>query len=258
MVPSNQEGYACLQVERRIIDRPTEFLGKVGHIARKVFGEEPVTALPETSVYAEEHEDGSIELDEPVTRLVTVHEPVAPVYRADDLRLVLLRMSVPLEMSGKYNFNRKAYVFNANQNYILKGKGKPNRKLPPIRETLDKISTDHDVRPTNTPILFDRIQDIGDLAGEKELALLPSVGQPASTVVHEQSAACSEWLTDISPSAMNPQSLQIPFVPFMRLPRDVSDGQFKQFMDELNGQPHLLPVRLVMDSMKARSGKRMV
>lgn len=259
MVSGTPEEYSCLQVERPIVSGSAEFLGKVAHIALKVFGEEPITSVSETRIHTEERDDGSIELGELETRAVTIHTPRSIIYSPDDLRLVLLRKYVPVEMSSKYNFNHKVFLFNQdNRGPVQKRRGKTQRQKETIREAIDTISTDHDVPALNTPIHFDRIQDIFDLGGQKELALLPSVGKPASTVVLKQAVACSDKLVEISPSAMNPQGPEIPFVPFMRLPLDVTDRKLEQFMDEVNSQPTLLPVRLVMGGVRAKNGDRRV
>lgn len=256
MTHTNHEGYRYLQVYRQVVNNPVDFTSKVATLASRIFGQAVSTAMTETGMAAADYEDQRDSL-EPIRSLTTVRSPAFDVYRPTDLRLLLLRRTVSLALSG-YNLNNHAGHFTGQQPMVFKprsGKSVPSGNQSPVRSGFEKISAAHDLNPRRLIVKFDTIHEIHDRGFGRELALAPKIGQVASESLNEESDYCQDALEKLAQRTANPSASVSTVVPFMQVPSLPPGSRQKERFVELLYDPemNILPVVLVLGPMYANS-----
>lgn len=247
MAFSERSGYTYLQVDRPVTNRPVHFISKVAFLGARIFGTEPTAAITETGIDLEA--DGEGGLDELTRQLVVVRQSAVDVYPADNLRLVLLRRSVPVAMEHRYNFNHYASRFTAKA--PRKARAAAALALgSTIASRIDRIAEDSGFDPANSLVRFDRLQEISGTGFGTELALAPQVGSLGSSMLRRQVRQSEVELAHLSNKPAYPGSSFSPVVPFMRIPEDATDRQFERFIGEIQD---CLPLMVTLGRMTAHS-----
>ena len=253
MAFSETAGYTYLQVDRPVTSRPLQFMSKVAMYGTRIFGTEAVSGIQEIGIDMPEASAPGTELEEPTSRLVTVRQPVLRPYSAENLRLVLLRRSVPASQESRYNFNHYASRFTAQAPPKLRSSGARNAT---IRDRVDEIGAERGLDPGNTIVEFDQLLEMSGLGFGTELALAPKTGSLGSSVLRHQVKTCEVELARLSNKAAYPGSSFSAAVPFMRIPEGATDRQFERFTDEV--RTFLQPsIYLTLGRMTAHGGSSM-
>jgi len=238
VISPSPNGYAYIQMERRIVTGGSEFLAKAHRVGKQVLGYEAVTSVSELMYPI--NDDAMDLLPEPVTVVEPIVKPLMTITDHHHFDMMLVHRAVRNDLASRYSLGfhqgRLAARRGIRTYEKLKADNMHSRaevRKPSLADDLQEVSVKAGLDPERLTVVCDKVGIIGEPGRDIILALFPDPTKKETLLLYRQAELCLNRLETQSKRIAFPTNPWEVSAPFARIPEDISSLNYERLMQRL-------------------------